>query len=125
MVAYRVTASYLAWKCLKSLCGGGGGGWWVLKVNLVIGFGLSQAEQFIGFKFLSYNTITMVLHPKRFCIPRDFAFVFTQPVKGSFPSLRFFLLADIIYVCMLEIVLKCELYCLNCSFKCIFEFVEI
>ena len=23
----------------------GGGGWWVLKVNLVIDFGLSQAEQ--------------------------------------------------------------------------------
>ena len=40
---YRKSALYLAWKCLKSLCGGGG--WWVLNVNLVISFGFGQAEQ--------------------------------------------------------------------------------
>jgi hypothetical protein len=48
-VAYKKSAFYLAWKCLKSLCGGGGWvcwlGWLVLKVNLVISFGFGQAEQ--------------------------------------------------------------------------------
>ena len=44
MFAYQKLAFQVVWKCLKSLCGGGGG--WVLKVNLVIDFGLRQGKQF-------------------------------------------------------------------------------